>query len=110
MLKNLKKLNEQIKKGDFREITVVQLLIDCLGELLQIVIKQLQIEDGKEPTESQKAFLSGLKGNIIAFQNLKKQLEEMTESDFFGVLSAQPPGGDPLSETKPKNMDENEFY
>lgn len=110
MLKNLKKLDEQIKKGDFREVAVVQLLIDSLGELLQVVIRQLQIEEGKEPTESQKAFLSGLKSNIIAFQNLKRQLEEMTESDFFGDLSAQPPGGDLLSETRPKNIDENEFY
>jgi hypothetical protein len=110
MLKNIKKLDEQIKKGDFREIAVVQLLIDSLGELLQVVIRQLQIEEGKEPTEAQKAFLSGLKSNIVAFKNLKRQLEEMTESDFFGVLSAQPPGGDPFSETRPKNLDANEFY
>ena len=110
MLKNTKKLDELIKNGDFKEVAVVQLLIDSLGELLEIIIRQLKIDEGKEPTESQRAFLSGLKSNIIAFQNLKRQLEEMTESDFFGVLSAQPPGFDPLSETRPKNIDENEFY
>lgn len=110
MLKNTKKLDDLIKNGDFKEVAVVQLLIDSLGELLQVIIRQLQIEDGKEPTESQKAFLVGLKSNIVAFQNLKKQLEEMTESDFFGDLSAQPPNGDPLSEIKPNNIEENEFY
>lgn len=108
MLKNTKKLDDLIKKGDFKEVAIVQLLIDSLGELLQVIISQLQIEEGREPTESQKAFLSGLKSNIVAFQNLKRQLEKMTDTDFLGEFAAQPLGGE-LFSTKSVKMEESEF-
>lgn len=113
MLKNLKKLNDQIMKGNFKQaglIATVQLLIDCLTELLQVVIKQLSIEEGREASESQKAFMSGLKGNIQAFLRLKDELRKINESDGFGEWSLQPPGGNPFAETKPKNIEENDFF
>lgn len=111
MLSNLKKLNDHVKKGNLKQIgltILVQLLIDSLVELLQVVLRQINAVESKQETEAQRAFLAGLRGNIVAFQNLKKQLENLSDSDGIGELFAQPKSGE-LFATKPKNAEDSLF-
>jgi hypothetical protein len=87
---------------------LVQLLIDSLVELLQLVLRQISISGVKQQTEAQIVFLSGLRGNIISFQMLKKQLENLGGNDDFGGFFVQPKGGE-LFETKPKSPNDSAF-